>query len=164
MKRVLVDKILLIIIAIACCILVIPSIANLSPYWMLISIPFFWLGKIINKKYPNFPEIHQSAACCDKGKLLELITLGVDVNTKDNYGQTAIVHLFMNTDQNVTDQIEYIKILLGYGFNVNEVMTQKKARASILDLAIDLKADSEIIDLLRKNGAKTAEELKAEGK
>ena len=164
MKRVLVDKILLIIIAIACCILVIPSIANLSPYWMLISIPFFWLGKIINKKYPNFPEIHQSAACCDKGKLLELITLGVDVNTKDNYGQTAIVHLFMNTDQNVTDQIEYIKILLEYGFNVNEVMTQKKARASILDLAIDLKADSEIIDLLRKHGAKTGEELKAEGK
>jgi len=49
MKRVLVDKILLIIIAIAWCILVIPPIANLSPYWMLISIPFFWLCKIINK-------------------------------------------------------------------------------------------------------------------
>ena len=164
MKRGLVDKILLIIIAIACCFLFIPSIANLSPYWMLISIPFFWLGKIINKKYPNFPELHQSAACCDKEKLLELITLGVDVNTKDNYGQTAIVHLFLNTDQNVTDQIEYIKILLGYGFNVNEVMTQIKARASILDLAIDLKADPKIIDLLRKHGAKTGEELKAEGK
>ena len=164
MKRVLVDKILLIIIAIAWCILVIPPIANLSPYWMLISIPFFWLGKIINKKYPNFPELHQSAACCDKEKLLELITLGIDTNTKDNYGQTAIVHLFMNTDQNVTDQIEYINILLGYGFNVNEVMTQIKARASILDLAIDLKADPKIIDLLRKHGAKTGEELKAEGK
>ena len=164
MKRVLADKILLIIIAIACCILVIPSIANLSPYWMLISIPFFWLGKIINKKYPNFPELHQSAACCDKEKLLELITLRVDANTKDNYGQTAIVHLFLNSDQNVTDQIEYIKILLGYGFNVNEVMTQKKAKASILDLAIELEADPEIIDLLRKHGAKTAEELKAEGK
>ena len=164
MKRGLVDKILLIIIAIACCFLFIPSIANLSPYWMLISIPFFWLGKIINKKYPNFPELHQSAACCDKEKLLELITLGIDTNTKDNYGQTAIVHLFMNTDQNVTDQVEYIKILLGYGFNVNEVMTQIKARASILDLAIDLKADPKIIDLLRKHGAKTGEELKAEGK
>ena len=163
MKRVLVDKILLIIIAIACCFLFVPSIANLSPYWMLISIPFFWLGKIINKKYPNFPELHQSAACCDKEKLLELITLGVDVNTKDNYGQTAIVHLFLNTDQNVTNQIEYIKILLGYGFNVNEVMTQKKARASILDLAIELEADPEIIDLLRKHGAKTGEELKAAG-
>ena len=131
---------------------------------MLISIPFFWLAKIINNTYPNFPELHQSAACCDKEKLLELITLGVDVNTKDNYGQTAIVHLFLNTDQNVTNQIEYIKILLGYGFNVNEVMTQKKARASILDLAIELEADPEIIDLLRKHGAKTAEELKAEGK
>ena len=164
MKRVLADKILLIIIAIACCILFIPLSANLSPYWMLVSIPFFWLAKIINKKYPNFPELHQSAACCDREKLLELITLGIDTNTKDNYGQTAIVHLFMNTDQNVKDQIEYIKILLGYGFNVNEVMTQKKARASILDLAIELKADPEIIDLLRKHGAKTSEELKAEGK
>ena len=127
MKRVLADKILLIIIAIACCILFIPLSANLSPYWMVVSIPFFWLAKIINKKYPNFPELHQSAACCDKEKLLELITLGIDTNTKDNYGQTAIVHLFMNTDQNVKDQIEYIKILLGYGFNVNEVMTQKKS-------------------------------------
>ena len=163
MKRVLADKILLIIIAIACCILFIPLSANLSPYWMLVSIPFFWLAKIINKKYPNFPELHQSAACCDKDKLLELITLGIDTNTKDNYGQTAIVHLFMNTDQNVTDQIEYIKILLGYGFNVNEVMTQKKARASILDLAIELEADPEIIDLLRKHGSKTGEELKAAG-
>ena len=164
MKRVLSDKILLIIIAIACCILFIPLSANLSPYWMLVSIPFFWLAKIINKKYPNFPELHQSAACCDKEKLLELITLGIDTNTKDNYGQTAIVHLFMNTDQNVKDQIEYIKILLGYGFNVNEVMTQKKARASILDLTIELKADPEIIDLLRKHGGKTGQELKAEGK
>ena len=164
MKRVLVDKILLIIIAVACCIVVIPLSADLSPYWMLISIPFFWLAKLINKKYPNFPELHQSAANCDKEKLLELITLGIDTNTKDNYGQTAIVHLFMNTDQNVKDQIEYIKILLGYGFNVNEVMTQKKARASILDLAIELKADPEIIDLLRKHGAKTSDELTAEEK
>ena len=132
MKRVLVDKILLIIIAIACCILVIPSISNLSPYWMLISIPFFWLGKIINKKYPDFTELHQSAAFCDKEKLLELITLGVDTNTKDNYGQTAIVHLLMNTDQNVKDQIEYIKILLKYSLNFNKVMTQKKLEPAFL--------------------------------
>ena len=131
---------------------------------MLISIPFFWLAKIINKKYPNLPELHQSAACCDKEKLLELITVGADTNTKDNYGQTAIVHLFMNPDQNVTDQIEYIKILLEHGFNINEVMTQKNARVSILDFAIDCKTSSEIIDLLRKHRAKTGEELKAEGK
>ena len=70
----------------------------------------------------------------------------------------------MNADQNVTDQIEYIKILLEHGFNINEVMTQKNARASILDLAIGFKTNSEITDLLRKHGAKTAEELKAEGK
>ena len=93
---------------------------------------------------------------------MELITVGTDTNTKDNYGQPAIVHLFMNADQNVTDQIEYIKILLEHGFNINEVITQKNARASILDLAIDFKTSSEIIDLLRKHGGKTAEELKAE--
>jgi hypothetical protein len=94
---------------------------------------------------------------------LELIAVGTDINTKDNYGQTAIVHLFMNADRNVTDQIEYIKILLGHGFNINEVMTQKNARACILDLATDIKTNSEIIDLLRKHEAKTAEELKAVG-
>ena len=160
MIRVLVDKILLIIIAVACCIVVIPLSADLSPYWMLISIPFFWLAKLINKKYPNFPELHQSAANCDKEKLLELITVGTDTNTKDNYGQTAIVHLFMNADQNVTDQIEYIKILLEHGFNINEVMTQKNARVSILDFAIGFKTSSEIIDLLRKHGGKTGEELR----
>ena len=164
MKRVLVDKILLFIIAVACCIVVIPLSADLSPYWMLISIPFFWLAKLINKKYPNFPELHQSTANCDKEKLLELITVGTDTNTKDNYGQTAIVHLFMNADQNVTDQIEYIKILLEHGFNINEVMTQKNARVSILDFAIGFKTSSEIIDLLRRHGGKTGEELKAEGK
>ena len=164
MKRGLVDKILLIIIAVACCIVVIPLSADLSPYWMLISIPFFWLAKLINKKYPNFPELHQSAANCDKEKLLELITVGTDTNTKDNYGQTAIVHLFMNADQNVTDQIEYIRILLEHGFNINEVLTQKNARVSILDFAIGYKTSSEIIDLLRKHGSKTGEELKAEGK
>ena len=164
MKRVLVDKILLIIIAVACCIAIIPLSADLSPYLMLISIPFFWVASLIKKRYPDFPELHQSAANCDKEKLLELITVGTDTNTKDNYGQTAIVHLFMNADQNVTDQIEYIKILLEHGFNINEVMTQKNARASILDLAIDFKTSSEIIDLLRKHGGKTGEELKAEGK
>ena len=70
----------------------------------------------------------------------------------------------MNADQNITDQIEYIKILLEHGFNINEVMTQKNARVSILDFAIGFKTSSEIIDLLRKHGAKTGEELKAEGK
>ena len=49
MKKVLVDKILLIIIAVACCVLIIPLSADLPPYWMLISIPFFWLAKLFNK-------------------------------------------------------------------------------------------------------------------
>ena len=162
-KKVLVDKIVLIIFAAACCIVCIPLSTDLSPYLILISIPFFWVASLIKKRYPDFPELHQSAANCDKEKLLELITVGTDINTKDNYGQTAIVHLFMNADQNVTDQIEYIKILLEHGFNINEVMTQKNARVSILDFAIGFKTSSEIIDLLRKHGAKTAEELKAAG-
>ena len=131
MKKVLVDKIVLIIIAVACCIVCIPLSADLSPYLMLISIPFFWVASLIKKRYPDFPELHQSAANCDKEKLLELITVGTDTNTKDNYGQTAIVHLFMNADQNVTDQIEYIKILLDHGFNINEVMTQKNGKTNL---------------------------------
>ena len=164
MKKFLVDKIVLLIVAVAFCIIAIILSGDLSLYFILITIPLFWIATIIKKKYPDFPELHQSAVNCDKEKLLELITVGTDTNTKDNYGQTAIVHLFMNADQNVTDQIEYIKILLEHGFNINEVMTQKNARVSILDFAIGFKTSSEIIDLLRKHGGKTAEELKAEGK
>ena len=164
MKKFLVDKIVLLIVAVAFCIIAIILSGYLSLYFILITIPLFWIATIIKKKYPDFPELHQSAVNCDKEKLLELITVGTDINTKDNYGQTAIVHLFMNADQNVTDQIEYIKILLEHGFNINEVMTQKNARVSILDFAIGFKTSSEIIDLLRKHGAKTGEELKAEGK
>ena len=164
MKKFLVDKIVLLIVAVAFCIIAIILSGDLSLYFILITIPLFWIATIIKKKYPDFPELHQSAVNCDKEKLLELITVGTDINTKDNYGQTAIVHLFMNADQNVTDQIEYIKILLEHGFNINEVMTQKNARVSILDFAIGFKTSSEIIDLLRKHGGKTGEELKAEGK
>ncbi len=164
MKKFLVDKIVLLIVAVAFCIIAIILSGDLSLYFVLITIPLFWIATIIKKKYPDFPELHQSAVNCDKGKLLELIKAGTDTNTKDSFGQTVIVQVFSNEDQNVIDKIEYIKILLEYGFNVNEVMTQKKATASILDLAIDLKANPEIIDLLRKHGAKTAEELKAEGK
>ena len=164
MKKFLVDKIVLLIVAVAFCIIAIILSGDLSLYFILITIPLFWIATIIKKKYPDFPELHQSAVNCDKEKLLELITVGTDTNTKDNYGQTAIVHLFMNADQNVTDQIEYIKILLEHGFNINEVMTQKNARVSILDFAIGFKSSSEIIALLRKHGGKTSEELKAEGK
>ena len=164
MKKFLVDKIVLLIVAVAFCIIAIILSGDLSLYFILITIPLFWIATIIKKKYPDFPELHQSAVNCDKEKLLELITVGTDTNTKDNYGQTAIVHLFMNADQNVTDQIEYIKILLEHGFNINEVMTQKNARVSILDFAIGFKTSSEIIDLLRKHGGKTKKELEAEGK
>ena len=164
MKKFLVDKIVLLIVAVAFCIIAIILSGDLSLYFILITIPLFWIATIIKNKHPDFPELHQSAVNCDKEKLLELITVGTDTNTKDNYGQTAIVHLFMNADQNVTDQIEYIKILLEHGFNINEVMTQKNARVSILDFAIGFKTSSEIIDLLRKHGGKTGEELKAEGK
>jgi ankyrin repeat protein len=164
MKKFLVDKVVLLIVAVAFCIIAIILSGDLSLYFILITIPLFWIATIIKKKYPDFPELHQSAVNCDKEKLLELITVGTDINTKDNYGQTAIVHLFMNADQNVTDQIEYIKILLEHGFNINEVMTQKNARVSILDFAIGFETSSEIIDLLRKHGGKTGEELKAEGK
>ena len=164
MKKVFIDKLVLIIYAVACCLLVLPLTGDLSPYLMLVSIPFFCLTSIIKKRYPDFPELHNSAANCDKGKLLELIRDGTDINAKDNYGQPAIVHLFINPDLNVTDKIEYITILLENGFNINEVMTQKNAIASMLDLAVDLKTNSEIIDLLRKHGGKTGAELKAEGK
>ena len=125
MKNFLTDKIVLLIVAVAFCIIAIILSGDLPLYIILIIVPLFWVAAIIKKKYPDFPELHQSAVNCDKGKLLELIKAGTDTNTKDIFGQTAIVQVFANEDQNVIDKIEYIKILLEYGFNVNEVMTQK---------------------------------------
>ena len=163
MKKFLPDKIRLLFIASAFCILIIPFVSGVSPIWALISIPLFCIAIVIDLKHPNFSELHQSAVNCDNKKLLELISSGVDINSLDNFGQTAIIQIFTN-NSSLINKIKYINTLLDNGFNINEIMVQKNDRASILDVALSLNCAPDIIDLLRKHGGKTSEELKAEEK
>ena len=163
MKKFLGDKIHLLFIASAFCTLIIPFVSGVSPIWALISIPLFCIAIVIDLKYPNFPKLHQSAANCDNKKLLKLISSDVDINSLDKYGQTAIIQIFTNKSS-LINKIKYINTLLDNGFNINEIMVQKNDRASILDVALSLNCAPDIIDLLRKHGGKTSEELKAEEK
>ena len=87
--------------------------------------------------------------------LITIIAAVVLVGCGETQQSTAKAPVFSIYEAARRGDIEAVK---------QRLMTQKKARASILDLAIELKADPEIIDLLRKHGAKTGEELKAEGK
>jgi ankyrin repeat protein len=59
----------------------------------------------------------------------------------------------------ITSFEKSLKLLLKSGLNINHI---SKNGYTALDYAIRGKFDKKIIDLLRKHGAKTAEELKAE--
>ena len=75
-----------------------------------------------------------------------------DVNTKDERGWTALHHSVLLADN------ETVMILIDNGADVNA--KDKKNDKTPLDMAVQ----QQIIDLLRKHGGKTSEELKAEGK
>ena len=91
-----------------------------------------------------------------------LLESGANVNAVDYQGEiplhTAIYHSFPNVEEN---GIEVIKTLIENGSDVNKVKSFPR-KLTPLDFAKDPKG--KIADLLRKHGAKTAEELKAEGK
>ena len=136
---------------------------GISPFYALLAVPFFWIASLLKKKFPDFPEIHLSAEEADSNKLLELISSGVDINSKDAYGQTAIIHLLItNRKLRLDNKLKYINSLANHGFNFNALLIQKKATASILDFANGFSSEKEIIDLLRAHGAMTAEELNAD--
>ena len=91
-----------------------------------------------------------------------LLESGANVNAVDYQGEiplhTAIYHSFPNVEE---DGIEVIKMLIENGSDVNKVKSFPR-KLTPLDFAKD--PNGKIADLLRKHGAKTAEELKAEGK
>ena len=49
--------------------------------------------------------------------------------------------------------------MLENGLEVNQMVINKKSKATTLDFAIGFGSEDQIINLLRVNGAKTAEEL-----
>ena len=90
-----------------------------------------------------------------------LLESGANVNAVDYQGEiplhTAIYHSFPNVEE---DGIEVIKMLIENGSDVNKVKSFPR-KLTPLDFAKDPKG--KIADLLRKHGAKTAEELNAAG-
>ena len=84
---------------------------------------------------------------------------GADVNEKNEFSRTPLHGAVLESDN------EIVEFLITKGANVNVFDRWKKTP---LDYATDSNsqdqdADEEVVDLLRKHGAKTAEELKAAG-
>ena len=88
-----------------------------------------------------------------------LIAKGADVNAKDEDGMTPL-HITAYYGYKEGSK-EIIELLIAKGAEVNTL--DKYTGNTALDSAILLK-HTEIADLLRKHGGKTAEELKAGGK
>ena len=95
----------------------------------------------------------------------QYLAAGTDVNAKG--GETEITPLHVATDRG---RKEVVELLIAAGADVN---AKDEDGETSLDAAIAsiensppqvITAKEEIADLLRKHGAKTSEELKAEGK
>jgi len=100
------------------------------------------------------PPLH-IAALVGSNEIVELlITKGADVNAKEE--EEGWTPLFVAVGDGYKKIIE---LLIANGANVN---AKDDVGDTPLDMAIGLE-QPETVDLLRKHGAKTAEELKAEG-
>jgi ankyrin repeat protein len=99
-------------------------------------------------------DIHEAANTGNIEAVKQHLADGVDVNVTADGGFTALHGAVISGHK------ELIELLIAKGANVN-AMTED--RWTPLGLAIQLKR-TEIANLLRQHGGKTAEELKAEGK
>ena len=131
--------------------------------------------------------IHTAAINGDLVGVQAELDKGVDVNAKDEFGSTPLLHaaatfqkeiveLLVNNDADVNaadvfsmtplhfaaleGRKEIVELLIAKGADVN---VKTEDGLTPLDRAIKYQR-TETADLLRKHGGKTAEELKAEGK
>jgi len=102
--------------------------------------------------------INGAAADGDIEAVKKFLAVGTDVNTKDGWEWTPLHYAAIRGHKEIAE------LLIAKGANVN-------AKNNVGDTPLDLathpsnpNASPETADLLRKHGAKTAEELKAAGK
>ena len=85
-----------------------------------------------------------------------LIAKGADVNAKDDWSGSTPLHRAATFGYK-----EIAELLIAKGADVN---ARTGSGETPLDLAIKYKNTGYVVDLIRKHGGKTSEELKAEGK
>ena len=95
--------------------------------------------------------MHQAAGKGDIETVKQHLAAGKDVDAKDPWGQTALFYAAKGHN-------ELVDYLISKGANVNVLDNQG---LTPLNLAV---LHKDTANLLRKYGAKTGEELKAEGK
>ena len=95
--------------------------------------------------------LHYATGNGHKEIVVLLITEGADVNAKNGKGWTPLFGAA------VLGKNKIVELLIAKGANVNAMDNDGET-------PLTYAGDSEIIDLLRKHGGKTGEELKAEGK
>ena len=98
--------------------------------------------------------IHDAAALGNIEAVKQHLAAGVDVNAKDVWNVTPLLHAANQGHKESTE------LLIDNGADVN---AKAVTGETPLDSAIKRK-HTETADLLRKHGGKTGEELKAEGK
>ena len=116
-------------------------------------------GDVNAKNDDGYTPLHVSAHGDTKEIAELLITNGADVNAKAAGGWTPLHSAAERGHKEIT------QLLIAKGVDVN---TRNDRRRTPLDYVVNnaVKTNNrdEIIELLRKNGGKTAEEFKAEGK
>ena len=115
-------------------------------------------GTDVDEKDVDLTPLHFAAVHGRKEIAALLIAEGADVNTKDRWGKTPL-HFAASKGQK-----EVATLLIAESADVNAKTTiQNGYGATPIEWAIE-EGHTETVDLLRKHGAKTGEELKAEEK
>ena len=101
--------------------------------------------------------IHDAARDKNIEVLKQHLESGIDVNLKDKFGDTPLHKAALNGHKVIAE------LLIEKGADVNIIISSGPLMGqSALDFASVLKS-TELADLLRKHGGKTAKELKAAG-